>query len=98
MPPVAGNAEAGVQQPVVEIRGAELVRPERADVVVVAETEREVERDERGRGVGRRARRRLIRMHEAREAALRARALEIDVLERRLRVRRAAGAGRRTAG
>ena len=32
-------------------------------------------------------------MHEAGEAALRARALEVDVLERRLRVRRAAGAG-----
>ena len=54
VPPVAGNAEAGIQQTVIEVRRAELVGVERADVVVVAEAEREVERDERRGGVSRR--------------------------------------------
>ena len=49
-----GHAEARVQKTVVEVGRAALVRVERADVVVVAEAERDVERDERPRGVGRR--------------------------------------------
>ena len=53
VPPVAGIANAGVEQTIVEVGGATLVRVERADVVVVAQPFGDIERDQRRRGVGR---------------------------------------------
>src|SRR4029079_13499613 len=50
------NTESGVEQMIIEVRGSDFIRVQRADVVVVAESERAIEGDQRRCGSRRRLR------------------------------------------